>query len=845
MKKITRHMLTVVLTVTFIMSVFGQAIVHAEEDTTYEVVMDVTYGQTEARTMLDMINTLRTGEEDSWYYNSDGSKNELNELNKLEYDYELEKIAMQRAAEIAFSYSHTRPNGKKCFTAYNDAGYTYSAAGENIAAGYTTAEAVFTAWEETDEDYAGQGHRRNMLNSNFKAVGIGHVYANGYHYWVQVFSGSNRSVSENDVNDSTTSVTIEVLNSAISSLNISISPDACTVDYLGSCKVPVVNAKMRTNATWPTSKYPVVTVPVQWTTDSTCITLNENDTITGNAAGTGTLTTTALGQEISTSVIVSPLSLAGAEIVLDLEDNTADYTGNAVKPAIKSVTLNGMELTEADYCISYENNTEQGTAEVIITGQGNYTGSAAAKFRIVCKHKNVITDEAVAVTCTENGWTEGSHCSLCKEVLIAQEEIPATGHSWNAGTVTTAATCTTAGVKTYTCKTCGETKTETIAALGHNYSSTWTIDKEATCTDEGSKSHHCTRCKAKSDVTNISAAGHSWNAGTVTTAATCITAGVKTYTCKTCGKTKTETIVASGHSWAAAKVTKAATTSANGMIQICCKNCSAVKSATTINKIASVTLNENLYTYNGKVQKPSIVVKDSAGKTISSSYYTVSYASGRKLPGTYKVTVKFKGRYSGTVTKSFKIQGPKGTVTSKVTTKLYGYDDIKVSWNKVSGAVGYYVGYKKSTDSAWTFKFVSSSASSLNLADLADGVTYNIRVYPAVKLSGKYYRCCNYKAGSNVTTLKKISTPTVKKSSTGKVSVSWTNIAGETGYQISQSTSKTGTNIVVTYATTTGKSKVITATKNKTYYYKVRAYKIVDNKKIYGPWSNVVKYVLK
>ena len=765
MKKITRHMLTVVLTVTFIMSVFGQAIVHAEEDTTYEVVMDVTYGQTEARTMLDMINTLRTGEEDSWYYNSDGSKNELNELNKLEYDYELEKIAMQRAAEIAFSYSHTRPNGKKCFTAYNDAGYTYSAAGENIAAGYTTAEAVFTAWEETDEDYAGQGHRRNMLNSNFKAVGIGHVYANGYHYWVQVFSGSNRSVSENDVNDSTTSVTIEVLNSAISSLNISISPDACTVDYLGSCKVPVVNAKMRTNATWPTSKYPVVTVPVQWTTDSTCITLNENDTITGNAAGTGTLTTTALGQEISTSVIVSPLSLAGAEIVLDLEDNTADYTGNAVKPAIKSVTLNGMELTEADYCISYENNTEQGTAEVIITGQGNYTGSAAAKFRIVCKHKNVITDEAVAVTCTENGWTEGSHCSLCKEVLIAQEEIPATGHSWNAGTVTTAATCTTAGVKTYTCEICG--------------------------------------------------------------------------------KTKTETIVASGHSWAAAKVTKAATTSANGMIQICCKNCSAVKSATTINKIASVTLNENLYTYNGKVQKPSIVVKDSAGKTISSSYYTVSYASGRKLPGTYKVTVKFKGRYSGTVTKSFKIQGPKGTVTSKVTTKLYGYDDIKVSWNKVSGAVGYYVGYKKSTDSAWTFKFVSSSASSLNLADLADGVTYNIRVYPAVKLSGKYYRCCNYKAGSNVTTLKKISTPTVKKSSTGKVSVSWTNIAGETGYQISQSTSKTGTNIVVTYATTTGKSKVITATKNKTYYYKVRAYKIVDNKKIYGPWSNVVKYVLK
>ena len=81
--------------------------------------------------------------------------------------------------------------------------------------------------------------------------------------------------------------------------------------------------------------------------------------------------------------------------------------------------------------------------------------------------------------------------------------VECTNHDWDKGVITTEPTCTTKGVKTFTCKNCKTTKTEEVNALGHDYSKEWTIDKEATCTQEGSKSHHCTRCDSKADVTFI------------------------------------------------------------------------------------------------------------------------------------------------------------------------------------------------------------------------------------------------------------------------------------------------------------------------------------------------------
>lgn len=77
----------------------------------------------------------------------------------------------------------------------------------------------------------------------------------------------------------------------------------------------------------------------------------------------------------------------------------------------------------------------------------------------------VVVDNEVEPTCTKTGLTEGSHCSVCNEVLQAQEEIPALDHIWNTGEVTTVPTYRTTGVMTFSCDICGETRTEAIPKL--------------------------------------------------------------------------------------------------------------------------------------------------------------------------------------------------------------------------------------------------------------------------------------------------------------------------------------------------------------------------------------------
>ncbi len=103
-------------------------------------------------------------------------------LDPLSYDAALYSASDVRAVELESYYSHTRPDGSSCFTAITtDYGY----AGENIAEGYTTPAAVMNGWMNS------QGHRENILSSNFTHLGVGvHQYANGRIGWVQLFISS-------------------------------------------------------------------------------------------------------------------------------------------------------------------------------------------------------------------------------------------------------------------------------------------------------------------------------------------------------------------------------------------------------------------------------------------------------------------------------------------------------------------------------------------------------------------------------------------------------------------------------------------------------------------------------
>jgi uncharacterized protein YkwD len=102
----------------------------------------------------------------------------------LKLSSDLCEAADIRAKEIATSFSHTRPSGDSFYSVLDDIGYKTNGSGENIAAGYSSAKATFNQWMES------QGHYENMMNPNFKYMGIGFYQSNsGYKYhWAQLFS---------------------------------------------------------------------------------------------------------------------------------------------------------------------------------------------------------------------------------------------------------------------------------------------------------------------------------------------------------------------------------------------------------------------------------------------------------------------------------------------------------------------------------------------------------------------------------------------------------------------------------------------------------------------------------
>ncbi len=399
------------------------------------------------------------------------------------------------------------------------------------------------------------------------------------------------------------------------------------------------------------------------------------------------------------------------------------------------------------------------------------------------RHTEAIRKENyTAATCAvDGGYDIVVYCSDCGEVLRREHTtLPAVGHSYQA------ATCTTPK----TCAVCGATKD---AALGHNY-------KAATC----SNPRTCSRCKA----TEGKPLGHDYKEATCT----------KAKTCEVCHATSGKSL---GHSYKAIVITKATATK-DGKKGHQCTRCDYIASKTsTIYKASSVKLSATSYTYDGKVKSPSVKVKDSKGNTISSSHYTVTYASGRKIVGTYKVTVKFKGNYSGTKTLSFKI------------------NPISISKCSVKLSATSYT-YNGST------KTPSVTVKNANGTKLTKGTHYTVTYSSGRKNVGTYKVTIKMKgnySGTKTLTFKIIPRAASINKLTAKskaLSVKLNKQTTQTsGYQIQYATTKTfksyKTATITSNKTTT---KTLSGLKAKTtYYVRVRAYKTVSGVKIYSNWS--------
>ena len=180
-------------------------------------------------------------------------------------------------------------------------------------------------------------------------------------------------------------------------------------------------------------------------------------------------------------------------------------------------------------------------------------------------------------TCAHAGYTGDTYCKKCNKKLATGKTVARKAHTWNKGAITTAATCTKKGVKTYTCTVCKGTKKEDIPATGHR-NKVLKNARQATCAKAGyTGDTYCKDCNAKlSSGKTIAKKAHTWDAGKVTKKATCTVKGIKTYTCKICKATKTSSIAATGHRHTELRNVKKATCGQEGYTgDTYCKDCKA------------------------------------------------------------------------------------------------------------------------------------------------------------------------------------------------------------------------------------------------------------------------------
>ncbi len=465
------------------------------------------------------------------------------------------------------------------------------------------------------------------------------------------------------------------------------------------------------------------------------------------------------------------------------------------------------------------------------------------------------TEEVIpgtAPTCEETGIKEGKKCITCNTIIAEQETLPALGHDLVLDAEKSKpATCTETGYAYSKCSRCDEIEETNLELLEHTWGQ-WTDKVAASCEAQGEQERICSVCNTVELQSTPSLGGH-----VVVTLpgqdATCTepskTAG--SY-CERCNTVFEEQVVGNplGHQFGAMELVKKATTTEDGEFAYRCEICDALENPTKIAKIdeASIKLSTVKYYYNGKTRTPDVVIMDTAGTQLEKGTdFEVIYDTGRKNPGKYTAQVTLIGNYEGEVNLTFSINPVK---TAKVSYENKG-DHILITWDKVAGATGYTVYIYKDSENGTTRKALKTlTGTSYKLTKDYNGKALNLdenyRIGIVSRTKAEDGTILKSKNATIKTVTRKLVKPAINTltSASGKVTAKWTNVANESGYEICYATSKDGK-----YTTAKTKIDVTTftksLTKNKTYYFKVRAYKVVDGETFYSNYSAIKSIKVK
>ena len=516
----------------------------------------------------------------------------------------------------------------------------------------------------------------------------------------------------------------------------------------------------------------------------------------GSAVITKQPTCTAEGTKTKTC------TQCGATVTETIPKTSHKYADTVVVP---TCAADGYTLHKCSVCgTSYKDSTTKATGHSygnsVVTKQPTCTSEGTAiKTCTKCnatvtetipKTSHEYADTVVAPTCTADGYTLHK-CSVCG-TSYKDNTTKATGHSYGNSVVTKQPTCTAEGTKTKTCTKCNATVTEKLPAKGH----TAVTDKgcPATCTTAGkTDGSHCSVCNTVIKVqTVINATGHKSSGWITDKAASIGVKGSKHKECTVCKKVlETAEIPAlSRISISKASVTLSTSTYAydgkakkpgvtvklNGKTlkngtdyTVSYSNNTKVGTAKvtitgkgnytgSVSKTYSIKNNFKKATvsgistkaFTGKNITQSITVKYN-GKTLKNGTdYTVSYSNNKKI-GTATVKIAGKGSYTGTVTKTFKINPAKQEI-QKLTAKSKAFF---VDWAQKGSATGYEIQY--ATNSKFTrakkVTITNNKTDKTTVSKLSGKKKYYVRVRSYTTVKGtKYYGA--WSASKSVTTKK-------------------------------------------------------------------------------------------